>query len=250
METYHRHLITHADHPIAAPLAEPSVAQVLDRAMRGLERPRLLDLGCGEGAWLNRALSARPDATAVGVDLDPVGLERGRAEAAHRAVADRLELIAGDAAEHVPDRPFDVVLSVGASHAFGGTLPALRAAGERTAPCGALVFGEVFWEREPDEAALTALGEERDSYHSLDGLLGAVAAEGWLPVYGHVSSLPEWDDYEWNWTGALTRWALDRPEHPESAAALETAAGHRAAWLGGYRGTLGFVTLVLRRSDG
>ncbi|RMI30257.1 SAM-dependent methyltransferase, partial [Streptomyces triticirhizae] len=71
---YHRHLITHAEHPIAAPLGEPSVAALLDRALGPAGQrpaaPRLLDLGCGQAAWPLRALEARPEATAVGVDVD------------------------------------------------------------------------------------------------------------------------------------------------------------------------------------
>jgi SAM-dependent methyltransferase len=247
METFHRHLITHADHAIAAPLAESAVETVLERAMRGIEEPRLLDLGCGEGAWLNRALAARPDATAVGVDIDGPGLARGTAEAERLRVADRLRLVEGDVSGYVPEQPGDVVLSVGATHAFGGMLPALRAAGKLVAPGGTLVFGECFWEREPGPAVLEQLGAERGEYRDLAGTVELIAAEGWQPVYGHTSSLAEWDDYEWNWVGSLTRWALDHPEHPRGAEELAAAQRHRAVWLGGYRGTLGFATLVLRR---
>jgi hypothetical protein len=83
-----------------------------------------------------------------------------------------------------------------------------------------------------------------------------VAAEGWVPVYGHVSTTEEWDEYEFSWTGTLShstrllstasRWALDHPSDPDSATAVETADAHRTQWLRGYRGTLGFITMVLR----
>lgn len=248
MESYHRHLITHAQHPIAAPLDEESVAAVLDHAMRGTQEPRLLDLGCGEGAWLHRALTARADARAVGIDIDGPGLDRGRAEADRRGVADRLRLVEHDACGYTTDEPFDVVLSVGASHAFDGTLPAFRAAASLVAPGGTLVFGEGFWEREPDAGTLRELGEKPDSYADLAATVKQFTEEGWLPVYGHVSSLREWDDYEWNWVGSLTRWALDNPEHPLSEQELAVAQQHRDGWLGGYRRTLGFVTLVLRKA--
>jgi hypothetical protein len=63
-----------------------------------------------------------------------------------------------------------------------------------------------------------------------------------------VSTLGEWDDYEWAWAGALVRWAVSQP--PDAAAqreaALDAAREHREAWLSGYRRYLGFVTLVLQ----
>jgi hypothetical protein len=74
-----------------------------------------------------------------------------------------------------------------------------------------------------------------------------VTADGWTPVYGHVSTIEEWDDYEFSWTGSLARWALDHPDDPDAKQALEASAEHRDMWLG-YRGVLGFVTLVLRRT--
>jgi hypothetical protein len=65
-------------------------------------------------------------------------------------------------------------------------------------------------------------------------------------VHGHVSSLEEWDEYEWSWTGSLADWALEPGRDPgDRAEALEAARAHRDAWLGGYRGVLGFATLVL-----
>lgn len=61
-------LLAHADHPIAAPLDDASVHQLLTRAVRRGDE-RVLDLGCGEGTWLLRALEAHPGATAEGVDV-------------------------------------------------------------------------------------------------------------------------------------------------------------------------------------
>ncbi|MGZ4508677.1 MAG: hypothetical protein ACXVX0_15645, partial [Blastococcus sp.] len=63
------------------------------------------------------------------------------------------------------------------------------------------------------------------------------------PGFGHVSTAAEWDDYEWSWTGSLATWALT--EAADRAGALEAARTHRRQWLEGYRGQLGFVTLVL-----
>ncbi|NJQ05052.1 SAM-dependent methyltransferase [Streptomyces lonarensis] len=246
MDAYHRHTVTHADHPVAAPLSDRAVAVILDRAVPRDRAVRLLDLGCGEAVWLRRALAARPEATAVGIDLDEPGLAVGRRAAEREGVADRLRLVREDAALHVSDRPAGTVLCVGATHAFGGLLPTLEAAHSHLADGGTVVVGEGFWERQPDAAALTALGCGPDAYDDLPGTVRRVTDAGWVPVYGHVSTAEEWDDYEWSWTGSLARWALDHPDHPSAAEAAATAREHRDAWLGGYRGTLGFLTLTLR----
>ncbi|MEU6232824.1 class I SAM-dependent methyltransferase [Kitasatospora sp. NPDC047058] len=240
--------LAHAHHPIAAPVTDESVARLLSRATAHTEAGRALDLGCGEGGWLVRALAARPSWRAVGVDLDAAALTRARETATALGLERRLGLHHLDAREFKATEPFDLVLNVGATHAFGGLLPTLAAAREHLTPGGAVLVGEGFWEREPDRAALDGLGATGDDYADLATTTDRVIADGWTPVYGYVSSLQEWDDYEFSWTGSLAAWALDHPEHPDAAAAREAADRHRSEWLHGYRGTLGFVTYLLRRS--
>lgn len=249
MDRQLRTRIAHSDHPIAAPLSDTNVQRLLDRALRG-RAGRVLDLGCGEAAWLLRALAAYPELEAVGVDLDEAGLTLGRDRAEALGVARRIGLHHQDAKEFKAHQPFDVVLTVGATHAFDGLLPTLAAAREHLAPGGLVLIGDCFWEREPDAAALAGLGvPNADDHTDLTGTIRLVTEAGWVPVLGHISTPEEWDDYEWAWAGSLAEWALDHPEHPDSAEAAATAAEHRLGWLGGYRGTLGFLTLLLRRAD-
>ncbi|MFF8960238.1 SAM-dependent methyltransferase [Streptomyces sp. NPDC014894] len=239
--------LAHADHPVAAPLHDASVARLLERALlRGDER--VLDLGCGEGTWLRRAVRGRPGLVGEGVDLDAAAIARGRARLVAEGAADRVALHTGDASGFAPGHRFDVVLCVGATHAFGGLLPTLEAAGRHLAPGGSVLVGEGFWEREPGRETLGA-GFTAQEYDSLAVTVDRVGAEGWTPVYGHVSTVAEWDEYEWSWTGTLSRWALDQEDGPDRAEALRAAKDHRDAWLHGYRRTLGFVTLLLRRTD-
>ncbi len=238
--------IAHADHRTAAPLSDDSVHALLDRAVPNGEA-RLLDLGCGSGTWLLRAHAARPDLRADGVDNDAEAITAARRAVDEAGLRDRIAFHAQDAAEFGSPHLYDVVLCVGAAHAFGGLLPALKAADSHLAPGGSVLLGECFWEREPDRKTLDA-GFAVDDYDDLPTTVDRVMADGWVPIYGHVSTLREWDDYEWSWTGSLSRWAIDNPGHPDHGQALAAAAGHRDAWLHGYRGTLGFVTLLLRRA--
>ncbi|MFC0101036.1 SAM-dependent methyltransferase [Micromonospora marina] len=239
--------IAHSHHPIAAPVSGVNVNRLLRRAGR---RPaaRILDLGCGEATWALQALAHHPDGHADGVDLNPYALERAAEAAAVRGLADRLTLHERDARSYVPDGDYDLVLCVGSTHAFGGFGGTLELAGRHVDPDGILMVGEGFWPVPPTPAALAALGAKPDDHTDLAGLVDAAEQAGWTPVYGHVSDVAEWDDYEWSWTGSLTEWALDNPGHPDATDAFAAAREHRDQWLRGYRGVLGFVTLVLRRT--
>lgn len=238
--------LAHADHPIAAPLSDDRVDGLLRAALDG--RERVLDLGCGSGEWLLRALQVAPGIRAIGVDLSGQGFSQTRSRATALGVADRLELVIGDAADH-PGPPADLVVCIGASHAFGGFDPMMTALEHHCTPGGRLLVGDGFWEQEPGDQVLTLLGQQREDFRSLADTVGAVRDRGWVPLTGHVSSLPEWDDYEWAWTGTLSRWALENPTDPDSEAALRVADDHRDTWLRGYRRMLGFVTLLLGRSE-
>ncbi|WP_189855790.1 SAM-dependent methyltransferase [Streptomyces poonensis] len=238
--------LAHADHPIAAPLSDTSVSRLLDRALPGGSE-RILDLGCGTAEWLLRAAAERPGVRAYGVDLDADTIVRAREGIAAKGLGDRIRLEAGDAGAYTAEDPFDLVLCVGSTHAFGGLLPTLEAVRKHLAPGGTVLIGDGFWEREPGRDTLDA-GFDADEYADLATTVDRIVAAGWTPTYGHVSTIEEWDEYEWSWTGSLSRWALDHPGDPDSGAALTAAAEHRAAWLRGYRRTLGFATLVLRRT--
>ncbi|WP_166356133.1 SAM-dependent methyltransferase [Phytoactinopolyspora limicola] len=239
--------IAHTNHPIAAPLHGASVRMLLSHAIkRGDEH--LLDLGCAEGAWLSHALQDHPDLHVEGVDVDAEAINDARQTLRGVGRPERIALHAIDANEFQPDHSFDVVLSVGATHAFGGLLPTIQAAGRHVATGGCLVLGDGFWEQPPGPETLD-VGFSADEYSDLATTVDQIRAEGWIPIAGHVSTQHEWDDYEWAWTGAVASWALDHPDDPGSIEAMAVANSHRDAWLRGYRGTLGFVTLVLRRSN-
>ncbi|WP_434587405.1 SAM-dependent methyltransferase [Streptomyces sp. A5-4] len=236
--------LSHAGHPINSPLDDESVERLLHRTLdRGDER--VLDLGCGEAAWLLRALAAHPTVTAEGVDNSAQYLAKAQKEAAELGVEQRLALHQQDAAEFVSPRPFDAVLSIGATHAFGGLLPTLDAAQKHLAPGGRVLVGDAYWEREPTVAAREMLGEYEDLATTVDRVVG----HGWTPVFGHISTRQELDHFEWCWTGSLAAWALNHPEDPDSAEILTVASDHRSQWLHTYRDSFGFFTLVLRRTS-
>lgn len=235
--------LAHRRRPIAAPLDDGSVDHLLDRALAGGAR-RVLDLGCGQAAWLRRVLAKNPLVRATGVDSDENTVTQARAgiEAAGLTGQITVELL--DAKEFTDPDPYDLVLCVGATHAFGGLLPTLHAARQHLAPGGRVLVGEGFWEGPPNQRMLEG-GFGADEYDNLAATVDRVVADGWAPVHGHISTLAEWDAYEWAWTGSVEEWALEHPDHPDRATLLEAARRHRQLWLHGYRGILGFATLLL-----
>jgi len=76
------------------------------------------------------------------------------------------------------------------------------------------------------------------------GVVAEVQAHGFEPGFGHISTAAESDRHEWSWTGALAAWAVDEGRADRDAA-LDLARTHRREWLDGYRGQLGFRTVVL-----
>jgi SAM-dependent methyltransferase len=89
---------------------QPALLEVLDRGVNG---PRVLDLGCGTGP-LAIALARRGyDVTAV--DISPVAIDLARAEAARQGVTVRFEV--QDATNLArPSAPFDSVFDSGLLH--------------------------------------------------------------------------------------------------------------------------------------
>jgi SAM-dependent methyltransferase len=234
--------VAHRWHPIAAPLSNSSVSTLIRRA--GF-RPgdRVLDLGCGQGAWLVCLLEQHPGVTAVGVDRSAAALATARVSSAHRLV-DRVTWVEADAAAWRGDR-FDVVLCVGASHVFGGLTGTLAALRQHLVPGGRVILGDTIWDVPPSPRALEALQAGAGDFTDVAGLLATGREQGFEPSYGHISTLAEWDEYEWSWTGSLTQWALaEATTADQRREVLRIAAEHRSAWLDGYRGELGFATVV------
>ena len=234
--------IAHRRHPIAAPVAPDQ----LRRLLGWLSPPpggRAVDLGCGEGEWLQELLLARARLTGVGVDhvLPAAAAERS----AQRGLGDRVRWAEADAAAW-SEGLFDVVLCVGASHAFGGLADMLADVRRNLRPGGQALVGDTIWEGAPSAEALAALEVSPEDFPDLAGLVRASREHGFEPSYGHTSTLAEWDEYEFSWTGSLVDWALrEAPTAADREQALAAARAHRDAWLGGWRRQLGFATLVL-----
>jgi SAM-dependent methyltransferase len=224
------------------PLSEEHAALLLER-LGVSSGTRVLDLGCGWGELLQRAVMAGGvDATGIGVDTDAQALGRGRALAGIRGLADRVTFIDGDAA--VWRETANRVMCVGASHAWGGTKQALLALADLIRPEGRLLFGDACWEGPPTPAAAALFGEH---VLPLETMVAHAVTAGWRVVHLSTADQREWDDFEATWRAGRQQWLL---EHPDSDHALEVRTvldDQLRSYVAVYRTVLGFCYLILAR---
>ncbi len=231
--------IAHRDHAFCSPLGSEKVDRVLG-LLELSPGERVLEVGCGKAEMLVR-LVTRFGARGVGVDSNPRFLEEARAKAAVRVPRQGLELH-HSAIEAFPVSPgsYEAALCVGATHAYGGYRPALRALQKAVVPGGRILVGEGYWKRDPDPEYLEVLGASRSDYADHAGNVAAGEEEGLIALYSCVSSDDEWDHYEGLYARAVERYALAHPDEPECAQMQERIRRWRAAYLRWGRETLGF----------
>jgi precorrin-6B methylase 2 len=105
-----------------------------------LSRPgaRILDVGCG-GGWSAIALArAHPEATVLGVDIDPPTIELANANAAESGMDDRVRFECRDAAD-LPEGTFDIAFAFECVHDMPRPVDVLAATRRALVPGGALI---------------------------------------------------------------------------------------------------------------
>jgi ubiquinone/menaquinone biosynthesis C-methylase UbiE len=228
-----------------APLGTDHADALLERL--GIKpADRLLDLGCGWGELLIRALlRAQESVTAIGVDHDPVALARGRERAAEVGLEPRITFVPG-AAERW-SAPADRVVCIGASQAWGGAGQALEALTGLVRPGGRLLFGDGCWERPPTGAAMAMFGE---SVLPLAELVALASGIGWRVLTLSTADQREWDEFESTWRLGRQEWLLTQDAGEASERVTAEVERQLTEYVGVYRGVLGFAYLVLARGSG
>ena len=220
------------------PLSELHAELLLDRM--ALEAGQhLVDLGCGWGELLLRALARTPGLRATGVDTDLTGLDRGRAAARERGVA--VDFAESDAATWAV--PAERAFCIGAAHIFGSTEAALEGLA-RVVPSGRLLYGDGFWAAPPNPAAEEIFGPDT---LTLPDLLDAARAAGWRVLHFSTADQLEWDDFESTSRAGWQEWVSAHPADPRAAEVRDWLDGRLSQYVRDYRGVLGFTYLVLGR---
>ncbi|MGW5349778.1 class I SAM-dependent methyltransferase [Streptomyces sp. NPDC004031] len=153
------------------------IADVVEHVVADVAAPLLLDLGCGPGSLAARLSARLPGAEIVGVDMDPVLLELGRAH--HARAARYVDAVIGepgwtDALDLA--RPLDAAVSTTALHYLPA--PALLHTYRQLAGLlragGVVVNGDHFPPRSASCSRLTAHVGRRRAERS-----GSRTAEDW-----------------------------------------------------------------------
>lgn len=207
------------------------------------EGDRIVDFGCGFAEPL--ALWAEEFGIGgVGIDLREYAVERARAKMAERDLADRIEIVQGNAAEYEFEKgAFDAATCIGASFIWGGWRETIRGMRGAVADGGRLAIGECYWltdEVPPEYAEVqTAPSGEHE-------LLDGAREEGFDVEYVVRASHDDWDRYESsNWRSFLA-WIEENPEHPDRQAVIDRLHSDQDEYSRYARQYVGWAIYVLK----
>lgn len=232
-------VIRERHHRIHNPFGEDKLA-VLGRALRLRPGDRVLDLACGSDELL--CTWARDHGTTgTGVDLSSDFVATAAARAEELGVADRVELVHGDAGGYVGEPAYDVVSCLGASWIGGGVAGTLRLLEQSLRPGGIVLLGEPYWAQEPpdDETVRACHARSRDGFRSLPGLVRELGDLGWDVVEMVLAAPDDWDRYAAAQWLTTRRWLDEFPGDdlaPRLRAELDTAPLEHVSYQRAYLG--------------
>jgi SAM-dependent methyltransferase len=236
--------IAERDMELVNPITPEKVLAV-GQAARLRAGSRVIEFGCGYGEPL--ALWAeRFGITGVGLELREKACARAVQKMAERGLAQRIEIVCGNAAEYAFEpHAYDVAACIGASFIWDGFGSALRSLKEAMRPGGRIVIGEPYWRMAhvpPEFSRGMAV------IHTEYELLQLIRQNGLELEYVARSSQDDWDRYEaGNWQG-LVRWLEENPQHPERDSVLGHLRDTQDEYLRYGREHFGWAMYVLGES--
>ena len=194
----------------------------------------------------------RYDVLGVGVDSSADSLAEAQRRAAGRIETSRLQLVEADAQEYAFEPgSFELVICMGASHAFGlGGDAVERAIGRmaRIAADGGLaLLADGYLKRNKPDEYRKYVGDEvpDDLTHAAIIQMGRDA--GLTPLAAWTSTVDEWDEFEWGYQRIFERKANEQPADPSRQEKL----ARRRDWMDAYvkwgRDTLGYGTYLFMK---
>jgi len=238
--------IAHAGRAVLGPISDASADSMLSRIDASSPK-RVLDVGCGKGALLVRALE-RWGGAGIGIEPNPAFAAEARALADERLGPERLRIIERDyQREDLDGERFPLVICTGALHAFGDgntTAPGLR---KLLLPGGHALAGPGYWRQYPAREYLDSTGIPSDAMEPLDDLLEGVKQGGWRLLAVHESTQAEWDEYEHAYAANIRGWCDANPRDPDAPAFRARIDRWADAYKRWGRDTMGYALLLLQR---
>jgi cyclopropane fatty-acyl-phospholipid synthase-like methyltransferase len=238
--------IAHATHALLGPVSPASIEALLARIPRAPDT-RVLDVGCGKGEMLVRALETL-GGTGVGVEPNPAFASAARARATQRLPHAAIRIIESTFADaHFSEAPFDLAICTGSIHVFGDWRAALEGMRGLVSPTGWALLGPGYWKRPPDPAYLSLLGGREDQQHSLPATAAMARTCGWQLIACHESNDAEWDAYEHAYAANVRAWCRANSGDPDANALGERMDRWAAAYEKHGRDTMGYALMLLHR---
>jgi SAM-dependent methyltransferase len=227
-------------------IGNPIPSAVLDRFIGECalsDNDRILDIGCGRGELLLRAVE-RTGCAAVGIDQSPRQIAIARSEAARRVPgADVVFHEAAAAGIAIEQHGFEIVACVGSTHAYGGLSPALARLTAFLRPGGRLLIGDGYWTEPPSAEYLAGWGATADELPDLTGFHAWFAQHGLNIADEYLATIADWDAYEEPWLANLEAHMQAHPDDPDRDGMRAWAAEARARRRLG-PGVLGFALVL------
>ena len=239
--------IAHTGRDLLGPYSVATVDALLARLPGGGPGFGVLDVGCGKGEILMRALR-HTGGLGIGVEPNPAFAADARERALQRLSPDRVRIVesAFDTSLLEP-HTFDLGICTGALHAFGDWRDALDGMEWSIKPSGWALLGPGYWKRPPEPEYLTAIGAKADEQESLPLTLAAAENAGWKVIACHESTLEEWDEYEGSYASNMRQWCDEHPRGRDARAFRERIENWAAAYSRWGRDTMGYALVLLER---
>ncbi|MGH0032548.1 MAG: SAM-dependent methyltransferase [Myxococcota bacterium] len=240
--------VGHRDHHVCNPTSEAALDALVEILALDADA-RVLDVGCGKAEPLLRIVQ-RHGCRGVGVDLSEGFLREARAKVEAAGLADRIEIVHGDAADYeAPEGSFDLAVCMGASWIFGGHEGTLRALSRWTREGGLVVAGEPYWyDGCPTPEYAQASGYGPDAFGSHRANVETGLAQGLALLHTFVSARQDFDRYEGLQWNAVERYAAEQPDDPDVPELLTRVRQERDLYLRWGRDELGWAIYVFARS--
>ena len=233
--------VAERDHELQNPTSADKILALGER-LRLDGDSRVLDMACGKAGPATLLASAF-GCSIVGVERSPEFAAAARDRIAAAGLAQRVEIVEGDAAAFPVDPgSFDAALCLGASFVWDGLDGTLAALTPAVGAGGHVAVGEPFWRSWP-----LPDGIDDDGYVTLDETASKLDAAGLALVTLIASSEDDWDTYESLHWRALEEWLAANPDDPDTPNIRDRHEDARAAYLHHERALLGWAIFVGRK---